>query len=218
MPWSIFTDGGGPGAALTWAVDLLKRIGAPLTVGNEQMVFDWELSEGGGGKYNPLNQGPVAGSPQLTTTGPQYGGGAADYASWAAGLTGAAAYLSYPNFTAIRDALRANQPEQARADLIASPWASSHYNGQLNDSPIPGHASALTPGGGDPGAATSSASPGGIEGALSSLNTDLKTFAVVTPVVIAGGALIVWGFARMTGAKQHATTAAKTAGIGALAA
>jgi hypothetical protein len=216
MPWSIFTDGGGPGAAATWAVDLLKKIGAPITKGNEQFVFDWETSEGGGGKYNPLNQGPDIANPSLTSTGPQYGGGAADYVSWSAGLQGAADYLSYANFSAIRDALRANQPEQARADLIASPWAASHYGGHLSEAALPGQASALAPQGGDPSSSSSSSSPTSVVGAVTGLGADLKTYAIVTPLVVAGGALIVWGFARMTNLKQHAAAAAKTAETGAL--
>src|SRR5271166_362077 len=100
MAWSIFTDGGGSGAAVTWAQDLLTAIGAPLSAGNVQFVYDWEESEGGGGKYNPLNQGDVSGQPNLTSTGSQYGGGAADFVSWQAGITGAAAYLNMANFSA----------------------------------------------------------------------------------------------------------------------
>src|SRR6266571_965093 len=118
MPWSIFTQGGGQGAALTWARELLRKIGAPLSVGNQQVIYDWEVSEGGGGKFNPLNQGPVPGHPELTTTGSQFGGGAADYASWAAGLTGAADYLAMGNFTAIADNLRAGRPQAARAAAL----------------------------------------------------------------------------------------------------
>lgn len=223
MPWSIFTDGGGPGSALTWAVDLLKQIGAPQTAGNEQFVYDWETSEGGGGKYNPLNQGPVPGDASLTTTGQQYGGGAADYASWAAGLTGAADYLNMPNFTGIRDALKANNPVQARSALINSPWAASHYgNGTaFSNSPAPGKASALPGPMGDAGSSAGS-SGSGITGAITSaftgLGTSFKTTAITGAVVLAGGALMVWGFARATGAKQKAEGAAGTAAkIGAVA-
>lgn len=214
MAWSIFTDGGGNGAALTWAVDLLRKIGAPTSAGNQQMVYDWEVSEGGGGKYNPLNQGTDPSNPALTTSGNQYGGGAADYVSWSAGLQGAADYLAMPSFKGIADALRANTPAAARADLIASPWASSHYgNGaSFSDSPVPGQASALAPAGGTAAAAPSTDS--GVTGALTSLTSNLKTFAVVVPLVIGGAALTVWGMARMTGIKHPAADAAK---IGAVA-
>src|SRR5215472_10686795 len=145
MPWSIFRDGGGPGAALTWAMDLLNRIGAPATAGNKQFVYDWEVSEGGGGRFNPLNQGPVPGHPELTSTGQQYGGGAADYVSWQAGLLGASDYLHMPAYSAVLKDLRDNNPSQAEIDLWNSPWASSHYGygAAWSHSPLPGKASAL---------------------------------------------------------------------------
>lgn len=212
MPWSIFRDGGGPGAALTWAADLLGKISAPLTPANEQVIYDWEVSEGGGGRYNPLNQGPDPGNPSLTSTGSQYGGGAADYVSWSAGLQGAADYLSMPNFRGIADALRSGNAAQARADIIASPWAASHYGGgaSFSSSAPPGHASALPPV--SPSASLTSSSSGGIFGgvsdALSGLGTDIKTIAITAPAVLAGGALMVWGFARATGARHKAQAAA----------
>lgn len=217
MPWSIFSDGGGAGAAATWAIDLLKKIGAPLTPGNEQFVFDWETSEGGGGRFNPLNQGTDPLNSSLTTTGNQFGGGAADYSSWAAGLQGAADYLTLPNFTAIASDLKANNPVQARADLIASPWAASHYSGggSFSQSPLPGKTSAL------PGAtpAASSSSDSGITGALTTFVKDIEGGFVLVPLVLVGGGLIVFGAIRMTGQKQHAqAAAARTAEIGALAA
>lgn len=226
MPWSIFTDGGGPGAALTWATDLLKQIGAPLSPGNTQFVYDWEVSEGGGGKYNPLNQGPVPGQPSLTTTGQQYGGGAADYANWQAGLTGAADYLDMPSFASIKQDLVNNNPAQARADLISSPWAASHYgNGSsFSNSPVPGSAAALPAVGGSVGGgSSSSSSPGGLAGipdaisaATSSLGSTAKTVAFTGALVIAGGALVVWGFARATGSKPVKTAAHAAEGAAAL--
>lgn len=127
MAWSIFTQGGGPSAAEWWAISFLKALGAPQTPGNEQFVYDWEKSEGGGGKYNPLNQGPVPGDPSLTTTGSQYGGGAADYASVAAGIQGAVDYLNMGNYAGVKAALDANNPQGAAQALWASPWAASHY-------------------------------------------------------------------------------------------
>lgn len=145
MAWSIFSDGGGDGAALTWAKDLLSADGVPDTPATEQFIYDWEKSEGGGGKFNPLNQGPVPGHPELTTTGSQYGGGAADFASWQSGITGAVDYLNMPNYTAVQAALKRGDAAGARAALIASPWAASHYgNGaSFSNASIPGQASAL---------------------------------------------------------------------------
>jgi hypothetical protein len=129
MAWSIFSDGGGKGVAVAWAIALLKALGAPASQGNIKFIYDWEVSEGGGGKFNPLNQGPVPGRSNLTSTGEQYGGGAADFVSWSAGIEGAVAYLNMSNFRAIKNALLDNNPSGARAALIASPWAASHYGG-----------------------------------------------------------------------------------------
>lgn len=145
MPWSIFTDGGGDGAAVTWAKKLLAADNAPDTPANEQFIYDWEKSEGGGGKYNPLNQGPVPGHPELTTTGSQYGGGAADFASYDAGIQGAVDYLNMPNYTSVQAALKAGNASAARSALIASPWAASHYgNGaSFSNAPLPGYTSSL---------------------------------------------------------------------------
>lgn len=229
MPWSIFSDGGGQGAAVTWARALLAKIGAPQTPGDQQFVYDWEVSEGGGGKFNPLNEGPVPGDPGLTSTGPQFGGGAADFVSWAAGIQGAADYLGMPNFVRIADDLRRNDPVQARSDLIASPWASSHYAGGrgFSSQALPGHASAL----GGPGAAGAAAGGGGGGGggllgslpgigpaltAFADLPQTLLAIAIKGPLVLAGGALMVWGAARATGTttriKQAAAAAPAAAG------
>jgi hypothetical protein len=169
MAWSIFTNGGGDSVAVAWAKQFLQTIGAPVTPGNTEFVYQWEKSEGGGGAYNPLNQGPVPGQPQLTTTGSQYGGGAADYASWQAGLTGAAAYLNMPYYTQVLSDLKANDPAGARTALWQSPWAASHYGYGTNWSnvPLPGNASTVTPlnpstqptsGSGSPTAQTTAAS------------------------------------------------------------
>lgn len=127
MAWSIFKEGGGDAVAVGWAMALLSAIGAPESAGNIQFVYQWEKAEGGGGKYNPLNQGPVPGHPELTTTGSQYGGGAADYASWDAGIQGAVDYLNMGNYSSIKTALRNNDPDQAKHALWSSPWAASHY-------------------------------------------------------------------------------------------
>lgn len=149
MAWSIFTDGGGPAVAVGWATQFLKKIGAPVTPGNLEFVYQWEKSEGGGGKYNPLNQGPVQGKPYLTTTGEQYGGGAADFASWDAGLEGAYDFLHYSNYKGVLTNLQANNPTAARSALWASPWAASHYGYGSNwaNVPLPGGQPVLPPSG-----------------------------------------------------------------------
>jgi hypothetical protein len=143
VAWSIFTDGGGDQVAVGWAQQFLTALGAPTTPGNVQFVYDWEKSEGGGGKYNPLNTGPVSQHPEWTTTGEQFGGGAADYASWDAGIMGPVYYLQHyqqNTYSKILQALKNNDPVGARAALIASPWAASHYAGgaAFSNAPVPG--------------------------------------------------------------------------------
>ncbi len=127
MSWSIFSDGGGDGAALTWAQQLLEALGVPLSQSNITFVYQWEKSEGSGGVYNPLNQGTVPGNSSLTNSGNQDGGGAANYISWEAGIQGAVDFLHMSNYTGVLAALKAGNGQQAQQALIASPWASSHY-------------------------------------------------------------------------------------------
>ena len=146
VPWSIFEQGGGSGAALTWAEDALREIGAPLNTTNEQVIYDWEESEGGGGWYNPLNQGDDPNDPSLTSTGSQYGGGAANYVSYAAGFQGFKDYLNMDQFSDIKQDLTQSAPyTDTVTDIVNSPWAASHYGygANWNTSPIPSHASAL---------------------------------------------------------------------------
>lgn len=126
--WSIFNQGGGDAAAAQWAKDLLTALGAPQTPSNLQFIYDWEVSEGSGGQYNPLNQGPVSTHPELTTSGSQFGGGAANYASYSAGIQGAVIYIgSYSNYTHVKTALLAGDGVTAKQALWTSPWASGHY-------------------------------------------------------------------------------------------
>lgn len=143
MAWSIFREGGGDNVAVAWAQQLLTKLGAPVTPGNTEFVYQWEKSEGGGGKFNPLNTGGVYGHPELTTTGTQYGGGANDYASWNAGLVGSAINIQTPgpdNYPAIIAALKRNDPVGARQALWRSGWAASHYGYGSNwsNAPLPG--------------------------------------------------------------------------------
>lgn len=134
MAWSIFQQPNGQGHALLFAYDLLHGIRAPINPETLAFIYSWEVREGGGGKYNPLNQGPYKG---LSTTGEQYGGGAADYASFKDGVRGSVAYLNMPNFEGIRNALQEGNVPAARTALIESPWAASHYGGNIVITPVP---------------------------------------------------------------------------------
>lgn len=146
MAWSIFSDGGGDGAAFSWALRLLQALGAPTTQSNITFIYQWEKSEGGGGQYNPLNQGTVPGNSSLTQSGNQYGGGAADYVSWQAGIQGAVDYLHMSNYTKVLTALKAGDGNAAKVALWNSPWASSHYGyGKgWSDAALPSQESPLT--------------------------------------------------------------------------
>ena len=206
MAWSIFQQGGGDEVAVGWAESLLRLIGAPVTTGNKQFIYDWELSEGGGGVYNPLNQGPVPGQPQLTTTGSQFGGGAANFASWAAGLKGAADYLAMPAYSGIRKNLRANNPVAARSALIASPWAASHYGGGavFSNAPLPGGMAVLPAVGVGAGATTSAtltaaSSPGCLLGIPS---VDLKVTSIGGGCIVtkSEGRAVIGGLLLVSGA------------------
>lgn len=220
MAWSIFKDGGGKPAAQAWAQDLLQGIGAPATTGNIQVIYDWEVSEGGGGKYNPLNQGPVPGHPELTTTGSQYGGGAADYASFQAGLQGAVDYLNMKNYASIKKALVAGDSSAARAAIIASPWAGSHYgNGStFSTEPLPGQATAL-PGITNanfitdlPGSIVGSVTGGVLDTVLSMLGVkDVKDLAERAGLMFMGVVLMTIGLISITGQDKRAIAGGKAA-------
>jgi hypothetical protein len=246
MAWSIFSNGGGDGAAVTWAEDFLSQLGAPVTPGNEQFVYDWEQSEGGGGEYNPLNEGPVPGQPQLTTTGSQYGGGAADYASYAAGIQGAVDYLDMSNYTQVKAALMANNPTEAEQALFASPWAASHYGygSSFSAAPLPGQATSLI---GDTGnAAGASDTTGSVQSAnwftnlftvggqeqdlknlfgssgsgagSTPLGTTLQKFAVRAGLILLGGIILIIGLLRLTGSEKSVGQAVMLPATGAKAA
>lgn len=204
MAWSIFTNGGGDPAAIQWAKSLLHAIGAPVTPANVQVVYDWEKSEGGGGINNPLNQGPDTVHKGLSTSGSQYGGGAANYASRAAGLQGAVDYLNMPNFRDIKQFLVAGNSGAARAAIIASPWAASHYGegASFSQAPLPGNAQALAtfkPSGGYSGSSGASSSAGTSAGSSGSSGSGLGQLAgnLVSGIfwervmLILGGALLV---------------------------
>lgn len=234
MAWSIFSNGGGNGAAVTWAKDFLTALGAPVTSGNMQFVYDWELAEGGGGKYNPLNQGPVPGHSELTTTGSQYGGGAADYASYNAGIQGAVDYVNMPNYTAVKAALMNNDPAAARSALIQSPWAASHYgNGSsFPNTPISTAASPLMDNGQavdasfqNAGGSLTAGVPGWmkslVQGLMPSSGTDFTKGAqgliIRGSLVVFGGIILIVGLIQLAGSNKTAKTIVEAPGKGARA-
>ncbi len=237
MAWSVFdtAQGGGQPVAAGWAKAELQLASQQWgtnvdTPGNEQFLYDWQLAEGGGGKYNPLNQGPVPGHPELTTTGSQYGGGAADYASPQAGLQGALDYLDMPAYSAVKAGLIANNPTQARAALIASPWAESHYGGGAHfpSTPLPGQTAVLTdfaPGGNWdplnwPGNAVGAVkgAPAAVAGAAGSVFSGFVKDFLTSGLVLRGTLIVVGILILLIGIRQlfdGSNSAGQTVGQGA---
>ncbi len=117
-----------------WAKTFLSQLGAPMTPGNLQFVYDWQISEGGSGN-NPLNTGKS----KASSTGNSSAGGAAGYSTVQSGIDGAIEYVgSMSNYRNLKAKLMDGSSYQADvAALIASPWAASHYGGRLNSSPFP---------------------------------------------------------------------------------
>lgn len=186
MAWSIFKQGGGNDVAIAWAHQFLKRLGAPDTPGNVEFIYQWEKAEGGGGKFNPLNQGPVKGKPYLTTTGSQYGGGAADFASWDAGIEGAVDFLHYSHYKGVLDGLMNNNPVSARAALWQSPWAASHYGYGKNwpNVGLPGNAMSILP---LPSGGNVTPGPMGTGNSSAEQDKCLIGFTNPTPSILGGG-------------------------------
>jgi hypothetical protein len=246
VAWSIFSQG--PAAAAAWAKAFLQGASQAWgvnvdTPANEQFVYDWEKSEGGGGANNPLNQGPDPSHPEFTSTGPQYGGGAADYVSIDAGIAGGIDYLDMPNFSGVKQALEGGNNYQADAQALwGSPWAASHYgygsawntdampattadaaNAVLTSSNNPSwwqlFIQGLSPG---YSAAKNGAIPNPVSGLTSGVTNDIKKGGAYLIGIGAGAALVVAGIYRVAnpGKSITQTTAdtAKTAGVAAAAA
>jgi len=203
MAWSIFSDGGGQGVAVSWAQDLQQQLGIPVNAADTQFIYDWEVSEGGGGKFNPLNQGPVPGHPELTSTGQQYGGGAADFTSWQTGIEGASDYIHMPAYAGVLQGLQNQDYQQAEQALWNSPWAGSHY----------GYGSAwsnATPPGATPlprGAFTASSNSSGTPSSGSNPLSVWNLLGIPSPVdalerlglILLGAALILLGIYLLAG-------------------
>lgn len=205
MAWSIFTEGGGPGAAVTWAENLESSLGVPQSPQNTQFIYDWETSEGGGGKFNPLNQGADPGHPELTSSAPA-SGGAADYVSWQGGLQGSTDYLNMPAYSGVLAGLQNSDYASAASALWASTWASSHYGYGKNWSYAipPSDKTALSVAGG--GVSTSSivTAPASAATSIISKLFGLPTFSDFTALlerlglILLGAALILIGVFMMT--------------------
>lgn len=138
MAWSIFTGPNGNASAVAYAETVLEDLKLPTTNTRIKFIYDWEKSEGGGGQFNPLNLG--AGFPG-TTSGNQYGGGAANYESLSASASGVAEQLQQPSYATVLDALDSNTFTYGRAEsaIEGTGWAAGHYGfgADWNTTPVP---------------------------------------------------------------------------------
>jgi hypothetical protein len=106
-------------------------------IGNEQPtpaivaeVVIWSIAEDGGGgalrRNNPWNT-TMCGFNMIGSINVDGACGVGHYATMEDGIAANAATLAQGNFSAVRAALLANDPQAFRHALWASPWAASHY-------------------------------------------------------------------------------------------
>lgn len=118
-----------------WARAFLAGARLPVTRCNLSAVTEWEIREGGGfgnqAENNPLNVNPPA-----DVGWPGYHAiGAWAFPSARDGLVYTIRTIYNGNYGEILAALRAGNDAQAVCNAImASPWASSHYDGTLRAS------------------------------------------------------------------------------------
>ena len=114
--------------ARTWAIALLKRLGAPTTEDNVRAIMSWEVAEGGHWEntatYNPLNTTQNADGASSMN-----GVGVKAYTSWDQGLTATVQTLTNGNYAPILHALHTGKDAAGVLQAVtASPW-SSYPNG-----------------------------------------------------------------------------------------
>jgi len=86
-------------------------------------------------------------------------------------------------------------------------YSTNGYGAAFSDQPLPGKASALAPAGGSAGGGGGGGFLG-LPGAIGDLGSTFKTAAIVAPIVLVGGALVVVGAAKATGMDKRAKGAA----------
>ena len=131
---SSVLDGGGHnlGTRRGWARAFLAGIPEPVTRCNVNAVTAWERAEGGGfgnqAENNPLNINPGAGAGW-----PGYNAiGAWAFPDPGTGLSYTIQTVRLGYYSGIRAALaQGNDPQGVCDQIMASPWAGSHYNGAL---------------------------------------------------------------------------------------
>lgn len=112
------------------AYDLLRALGndqpTPTTLA---FVVEWSLAEDSGNgaidRNNPWNTT----QPGFNETQSINSDGVKGYASWQDGLAATVHTLTNGYYDEVVAGLQSNDPDRAKAGLIASPWAESRYNG-----------------------------------------------------------------------------------------
>jgi len=111
-----------------FAVQLLERLGKPVTQQNVDVIWEWTMAEDSGDgarmRNNPLNttQNTAAVVGSINSVGVKA------YATWEDGLQATVETLTNGHYDAILAALTASDPEALRQAIWASPWSGeSHY-------------------------------------------------------------------------------------------
>jgi CHAP domain-containing protein len=110
---------------VSWAGDLLRRMGFPVTKNNMTAIVAWEYAEGGhfhnSAHFNPLNT-----TMDHAKYGVMAGGsaaGVASYPNYETGMRETIATLKLPAYHGIRhDLARSAAPSTTAAAVVASPW------------------------------------------------------------------------------------------------
>lgn len=224
---------------LTWARELLHRLGAPDTPANESALVGWEAAEGGNwrntDRFNPLNTTQYEPG-AVSTNAP----GVKAYTSWEQGFQATIDTLTNGLYAPIIAALDTGTDARAVTDAVnSSPWgthgaapaSTSGGYATLNSSGPTGSSGGSSPtgssgktGSGDPcnpPGGWSTLNPGAWAGyAICKIEEDAKPALFTVAAILAGTTLVVLGLWRSVSktetyktAKQTATTAAMGAEV-----
>ena len=111
-----------------WAIDFLAALGnSTPSAATVDMIVEWTRAEDAGvgalRRNNPLNTTQPGFAENVTINVD----GVKGYATRAAGIAASVHTITNGLYDPVVAALRANDPNAARAALWASPWAASHY-------------------------------------------------------------------------------------------
>lgn len=235
---------------LDWIDLLLEDVPAPVTAQNEANVATWMEKEeppgqwwgGFGSAQDPTRLNPLNASVGSGTDGGISSGGLGTYPDLTTAAHYTAGMIDQPNMAGIKSALESSAPSSAfGAAVVASPWASSHYGGNVGGfsqvtNPGPTITDAQAIGAGKVEPAGTAITAGATAGAgtqntgtavltsltsplTSSISGDVKSAGAYLILIGAGAALVVLGlFKTANPGLSIRQTATKAAGAAALAA